>query len=105
MDERLAKLPVWAQNHIADLNSRIQAVESQLREMETTLQAGPDDSDVFAETGDVSRPLGKDVTITFSSGADSYTASLRDGTLHVESIQDLILEPVSAYAVVLRLKD
>lgn len=108
MDERIAKLPVWAQNHVGDLNSRIRALESDLRQAETALAAGPDDSEVFAETNDVTRPLGKAeaVAITFGSGVNSYTASLdRDGALSVEGVRDLVLEPVSSYEVTLRLKD
>lgn len=108
MDDRINKLPVWAQNHISDLNSRIRVLENGLREAEAALTAGPDDSEIFAEVNDVTRPLGKaqDTVITFGTGANTYTASLdRDGVLSVEGVRDLILEPVASYEINLRLKD
>jgi hypothetical protein len=104
VDERIAKLPVWAQNHIADLASRARSLESQLDEANRALEAGPEDSEVFAESADVTRPLGRDVAVTFRTGAGMFTASLKDEALHIDGSRDLVLEPSSSFEVALRLK-
>ena len=102
LDERIDKLPKWAQSHIGDLNTRIRVLEASREESEAALTAGPEDSDVFAEMSDVSRPLGKGVEIRFGSGASAYTVAMRDGALHIDVTGDLVIEPQSTFEVVVR---
>ncbi|MER7488742.1 hypothetical protein ABTY20_23115 [Streptomyces sp. NPDC126497] len=105
MDDRIRKQPAWVRDHISDLNSRIASLSAALDEARAALTAGPDDSDVFAEMSDVSRPLGKGVDVTFGTGDDTYTVSLRDEALYVDAARDLSIEPVTSFVVVLRMKE
>lgn len=105
LDDRIAKLPAWLQRHISDLESRIRAQEKELETLRASMAVGPEDSDVFAEVGDVERPLGKGASIDFRRDGYSYTVVLRaDGRLRIESTEDLVLEPSTPYEVFVHLK-
>jgi hypothetical protein len=107
--ERLAKLPGWAQDHVRALESRISLLSAHVETLQAAMNAGPEDSTVFAEAGDgdTERPLGRDIDVRFQKkGSPAYTVGLQeDGGLFVDTTADVLLEPVTTYSVVIRTKE
>ncbi|MER5754376.1 hypothetical protein [Streptomyces sp. NPDC002088] len=103
-DERLGKQPAWVQDHIRSLNQQITGLESQVEELSDALKAGPEGSNVYAEIGDVPRPLGKDVLVQFWAGGHAYSVTVEDDGLVVDATRNLVIEPVETYKAVLRMK-
>jgi hypothetical protein len=76
----LTKIPKWARQEIERLRTDV----AYLREK---LEAGPADSDVFADPyGDSPRPLGRGTMIEFGdkdSEHGAWNVALQDGELHI----------------------
>jgi hypothetical protein len=103
--ERIAKLPLWVQDHIRELILDKGKLEEDLQYAEEFAEVGPNDSTIFAEANNIVRPLGKDAVISFRHGDEHFLVELQeDGSLKVEASQDLLIEPSQPYEVVLRLK-
>jgi hypothetical protein len=103
--ERLAKMPLWLQEHVSGLETRISSLEGLLREMTATAEAGPAESNVFAEIGDTERPLGRDVEVSFKTDRQTYTVGLQpDGALLVDAAVDVLVEPLSTFSLMVRSK-
>lgn len=78
---KIERLPKWAQAHIEKLKRDLAYAHAKL-------EAGPEDSDTFADPHhDVQRPLGKRPTIAFQMGEDRWDRILiyrtEDGELDI----------------------
>lgn len=106
LEARISKLPAWVQDHIRTLERHAEHLEGQYEELKATVEAGPEDSDVFAEIDGTTRPLGKGGDVSFRVASGDYTVHLQeDGGLGVDATHDLVIEPTDApYQVVLRMK-
>jgi hypothetical protein len=97
----LSKLPKWAQQEI----SRLRANEKHLRRR---IEAGPEDSNVFAEPySDSPTPLGKDTTIEFRFGDgwhQKFKVDLVGEYLEIYGGNTLQVEPQASNVVRIRPK-
>lgn len=84
MSEDLSRLPKWARHRI----ERLEADNASLR---AKLEAGPEDSDTFADPyGEPPRPLGAGAHVRFG-GLDSrktFDVYIRDGELWIQVNDD-----------------
>lgn len=111
--ERIAKLPMWVQEHIRMLE---QEAVSQKREyaalerlyegMRSNLEGGSEGATVFVEVGDGLRPIGTAVDVEFHSDSDNFAVGLREGgVLRIESVKEFLIEPSQGFEIFLHTKE
>ena len=99
--EKMARLPKWAQQ-------RITVLEQNLARAHAKLNAGPDDSDTFADPyGEAQRPLGTGTRIDFvlrPGTGGSFHVNLVDGRLRVHGGDAVHVLPRAANAIEIELE-
>lgn len=98
-DERISKLPKWAQRYISELEQDNETYKAKL-------SAGPEDSDTFADPYDTERPLGRGTRIRFGRSREGFTVYLdKDGELQVSSNWASVhIKPRAANALSVRME-
>lgn len=96
-EDDYSRLPKWAQR-------RLEMLEESVASLRAHLEAGPDDSDTFADPYyDSPRPLGNGTMIRFGDSEGAFYVHLEDGALSVTAqsmwASELVIKPRSDNSV------
>lgn len=110
-EDRISKLPRWAQDHIHDLERKVTELE---RKVDAAYDTNPDETDVFLEDGMNDRPLPRHSTVVFKmtdvnkrrhQREDIRVRVDRDGMLEIMGGNTISIKPQATNLVRVRLHD